>query len=96
MPVLHLSDAEDTYAPHGATFGSQFQSPSLGLSGAREAKQKADNINSLSSIHPLIHFYINVSTIILPQLTYYMNIPTYIPPEVGHEAIQHNVKTKTI
>ena len=96
MPVLQLSEAEDAYAPRRATFGSQFQSPSLGLSGARDAKQKAHNINSLSSIHPLIHYYINASTVILSQLTYYINIPTYIPLEVGHEAIQRNVKTKTI
>ena len=65
LPVLQLLEAEDAYAPRGATFGSRFQSP-LGLSGARDANQKADNINSLSTIHPLIHYYINASTVILP------------------------------
>ena len=55
-----------------------------------------NNINYISSILPSIHYSINASTVILPQLTYYINILTYIPPEVGHEAIQQNVKTKTI
>ena len=77
MPVLQLSKAEDAYAPRGATFGSRFQSPSLIPFGVREAKQKADNINSLSSILPSIQYYKNASTVILPQFTYYI-ISNYV------------------
>ena len=43
--------------PHRAIFGGQFQSPYLGPSGMTEANKVADNINSLSSILPLIRFY---------------------------------------
>ena len=50
LAVLQLSKAEDAYAPRGATFGSQLQSPAFGLSGVREANRMTDNINSLSSI----------------------------------------------
>ena len=73
MPVLQLLKAEDAYAPRGATFGSQFQSPSLGPSGVREANKMVDNINSLSSICLSIHYYINASTVILPQFNYYID-----------------------
>ena len=44
LPVLQLSEAEDAYAPHGATFGSRFQSSSLGPSGARETQSKRPTI----------------------------------------------------
>ena len=73
MPVLQLSKAEDTYASRRATFGSRFQSPSLGASSVREANKVANNINSLAPILPSVHYYINVSTVILPQFTYYIN-----------------------
>ena len=58
LPVLQLLKAEDAYVLRGATFGSQFQSPSLGSSGVREEKQVADNINFPSSIHPSIYIII--------------------------------------
>ena len=82
LPVLQLLKAEDAYAPRRA----MFQSPSLGVSGVREANKMADHINFSSSILLSIHNYINASTVILPQFMYY----TYqhiILPEVGHEAI---------
>ena len=52
----------------------------------------ADNIISLFSILPSIHYYINVSTVILPQFTHYINIHTYIPTyhrKHNNEDIQH-------
>ena len=78
LPVLQLSKTEDSYAPRGATFRSRLQSPSLGSSGLRQANPMADNINFLSSILRTIHYYINVSTVILLQFTYYTNIHTYL------------------
>ena len=45
----------------------------------REANKMADHINSLSSINPSIHNYINASTVLLPQITYYINRHTYLP-----------------
>ena len=35
-----------------------------------EANKMADNINSLSSILSVIHYYINIGTVILPLFTY--------------------------
>ena len=77
MTVLQLSKAEYAYVPRRATFGSRFQGPFLGPSCV-EAKQKADNINSLSSILPSIHYDINAGTVIPPQFTYYINTYTVI------------------
>ena len=51
MPVLQFSKAEYAYALHRA----MFQSPSLGVSGMREANKISDHIKSLSSVLPLVH-----------------------------------------
>ena len=54
-------EAEDAYAPRGATLGSRFQSSSLGPSSMRKANKITDTINSLSSIFS-VHYLIIIVT----------------------------------
>ena len=56
--VLQLLKTEDAYALCRVTFGSRFQSPSLGFTDVREANIMAYNINSLSSILLSIHYHL--------------------------------------
>ena len=58
LPVLQLSKAEDTYAPHRATFGSRFYSPSLGLSGMRKANKMADKFPIFNTSVDICYSYI--------------------------------------
>ena len=96
LPVLQLSKAEDAYAPCGATFGSRFQSLSLGPSGVREANGSDEQYNFPifnTSVDTLLYKCKHSYTTAVNVLYKHTDIYTM---EVGHEAIQQNIKMKTI
>ena len=99
MPVRQLLKAEDAYALHEVMFESRFQSPSLGLSGVREANKHDQQYKFPifnTSVDTLLYKCKHSYTTVVNVLYKHTDIPTYMPQEAGHEAIQQNVEMKTI